>query len=65
MEKYNIWMQSVEAAENNLTNSLESLYATLMNGDVIKGFYNNMAGFVDLFTEGTQAMGGMNLILPI
>ena len=62
MEKYNVWMESVEAAQNNLQNSLEGLYSTLMNGDTLKGFYNGMAGFVDLFTAGTEAMGGMTLV---
>ena len=43
MEKYNVWMETVEAAQNNLQNSLEDLYAQLLDGSAVKGFYNGLA----------------------
>lgn len=64
MEKYGIWMETVEAAQNNLKNSLEDLYALLLEGNIIKGFYNGLATMVDWFNSGTEAAGEMNIILP-
>lgn len=65
MEKYDIWMESVAAAQNNLKNSMEGLYNTILTGDMMKAFYNGMAGFVDMFTQGTEAVNGLNLVLPV
>lgn len=64
MEKYGVWMETVEAAQNNLENSLEDLYALLMDGSVVRGFYNGMASIVDVVNEGTEATGGLNIALP-
>lgn len=64
MEKYSVWMETVEAAQNNLQNSLEDLYALLLDGSVVRGFYTTMASLVDVFNEGTEAAGGLNIILP-
>lgn len=64
MEKYNVWMETVEAAQNNLQNSLEDLYAQLLDGSAVKGFYNGMATLVDWFNAGTEAAGQMNIALP-
>lgn len=64
MEKYAVWMETVEAAQNNLQNSLESLYALLLDGSVVKGFYNGMAGLVDYFTRATEASNKLNIVLP-
>lgn len=65
MGKYNIWMETVEAAQNNLQNSLEDLYALLLDGSAVKGFYNGLASIVDWFNAGTEAAGGMNILLPL
>lgn len=61
--KYEAWMQGVEAAQNNLTNSMENLYAYMSN-DLLTGFYNGLANVVDMFTAATDAVGGLNLKLP-
>lgn len=64
MEKYAIWMETVEAAQNNLQSSLEDLYALLLDGSVVRGFYNGLAGMVDWFNAGTEAAGQLNILLP-
>ena len=61
-EKYEIWEQSVEAANGRLQASLESAYSVFVDGGVIAGFKNFEAGFVNLFTEATKATGGLNLV---
>ena len=58
--KYEVWMQGVEAAQNNLTNSMENLYAYL-SSDVLTGFYNGMAWVVDGFVSATNAIDGWNI----
>lgn len=65
MAKYGVWMETVEAAQNNLQNSLEDLYALLLDGSAVKGFYNGLASIVDWFNAGTEAAGGMNILLPL
>lgn len=62
-QKYEAWMNGVEAAQNNLTNSMENLYS-YMSRDVMTGFYNGLAGLVDMFTAATDALGGLNLTIP-
>ena len=61
--KYDIWLQGVEAAQNNLKNSAEELYAVL-SANTLAGAYNTIAGIVDVFTASTKAFDGWNLKLP-
>ena len=62
-QKYAIWQESVTAAQNRLTASLQSLYA-LLDAEWMKGFYEGMAGIVEAFVAGTEAMDGWNVKLP-
>lgn len=62
-EKYTIWQESVTAAQNSLKISLEELYA-LLDADWMKGFYNGMSSFVTMISNGTESVGGMNLVIP-
>lgn len=61
-QKYAVWTESVAAAQNNLKNSLEQLYSVL-SGEVLKGFYNLMAGLVDLLANGLDAIGAWPIAL--
>lgn len=63
-QKYAIWQESVQAAQNRLTASMESFYA-LLSADWMKGFYGGMASMVDTMTAGTEAMHGWNIIIPV
>lgn len=62
-QKYAVWQESVTAAQNRLTASLQSLYA-LLDAEWMKGFYEGMAGVVEAFAAGTEAMDGWNIKLP-
>lgn len=63
-EKYMIWMQGVEAAQNNLTNSMERFYS-ILSANTLTDFYNGFAGIVDHVSDATEAMDGFNLKIPI
>lgn len=63
-QKYAIWQDSVTAAQNRLTAALESFYA-LLDAEWMKGFYDGMAGLVEIITAGTDALGGWNLMIPV
>ncbi|MBR4539535.1 MAG: hypothetical protein IKO52_11935, partial [Clostridia bacterium] len=63
-QKYAVWQESVTAAQNRLTAALQEFYS-LLNAEWMKGFYEGMAGFVEIITAGTDALGGWNLIIPI
>ena len=45
-QKYSIWQESAEAAQERLKNSLEGLYASMKPG-LIKDFYNSISWLVD------------------
>lgn len=63
-QKYSVWQESVLAAQNRLTEAMEAFYA-LLDSDWMKGFYNGMAGLVEVITAGTQALEGWNIKLPL
>lgn len=65
LQKYEVWEESVAAANNRLTASLEELYARFMNGDMLKGFYNTLSSIVTGIYKATDATGGLNIILPV
>lgn len=62
-QKYGVYMESVEAAQGRLKSSLESLYG-LLSADWMKGFYNGLAGLVDLIASGTESLRGFNVTIP-
>ncbi len=63
-QKYAVWQESVTAAQNRLTAATQSFYA-LLDADWMKGFYDGMAGLVEIITAGTDALGGWNLLMPV
>ena len=62
--KYDAWLESVAAAQNNLTNSMENLYQ-ILSSDVLTNFYNGLAGIVDMISAATNATNGWNIKLPL
>ena len=63
-QKYSVWQESVTAAQNRLTAALESFYS-LLDAEWMKGFYDGMAGLVEVITAGTDALGGWNILVPL
>lgn len=59
-DKFAIALESVSSAQSNLRASLEELYTTIISGDTIKKFYDDMAGLVDIFSKGIEAVGGFD-----
>lgn len=56
-EKYAIYQESVEAAQANLKNSLESLYDEFLKSGAIKSYYNTLASLTDGFTSASEGAG--------
>ena len=57
-DKYSIWQESAEAAQERLKNSLEGLYASMKPG-IIKDFYNSISWLVD----GISELDGMAIVV--
>lgn len=53
-EKYEVWLDSVAAAQGNLNVSLERLYTTILDNETLKSFYNTMASLADTFASGME-----------
>lgn len=64
-EKYAIYMQSTQAAQDGMQASLETLYSTVLSGNAVKGFYNTMGGIVDVFTAGLTVFDGWLVKIPL
>lgn len=60
MEKYAIWEESVEAAQGRLTAEMERLYSVL-DSDVLKGFYNVLSSIVGWINDAAEATDGWNV----
>ena len=63
-EKYGVYLDSVTAAQERLTIAQENFYA-ILSQDVIKGWYDALAGIVNWITGATEALGGLNIIIPV
>ena len=63
-EKYAVYTDSVKAAQERLNVAQEQFYS-LLNADFIKGWYDGLAQIVNTITNGTEKLGGLNIILPI
>lgn len=63
-EKYGIWQESVTAAQGGFNAQVERLQSVLLNPEWLINFYNLMGSTVGVITDGTNAMGGMNILIP-
>lgn len=63
MEKYTIYEESVEAAQGRLNAALEEFYSSIMNGGMLKSWYDGLAGIVGVLNSATDATGGWNIKL--
>ena len=62
-DKYAVYLDSVAAAQERLTIAQENFYS-LLSENVIKGWYDALAGIINFFTEATDKMDGLNVIIP-
>ena len=63
-EKYGVYLESVTAAQERLTVAQENFYA-ILSENVIKSWYDGLANVINFITDATEAMGGLNIILPL
>lgn len=64
MEKYAIWEESVEAAQNRLTAATEQLYSVL-SGEMIKGWYDTLAWIINGINTASEATDGWNIKMAL
>ena len=65
MEKYAIYEESVEAAQGRLNAALEEFYSILMNGNIIRGFYDMLTSIVQTVNNAADSMNGLNVKLAL
>lgn len=63
-QKYAIYTENVTAAQERLTAAQEQFYS-LMSGNVIKDWYNSLTGVVTMINNGTKALNGWNIYIPL
>lgn len=63
-EKYAIYKEGIEAAQERLNIQLEKFYS-LLKADVLKSAYGLMANIINVFRQGTDIMNGMNIKIPL
>lgn len=61
--QYAIYEDSVEAAHNRLTNSLEAMYVSITSSDAIKFLYDGLAGLVDVITLLNPGILGLTVAI--
>lgn len=63
-QKYQTYAESVTAAQERLTSAQERFYS-LLNANVIKDWYNSLAGIVNAINEAADATNGWNVYIPV
>lgn len=63
-EKYAVWTDSVAASQERLNIAQEKFYS-LLSANVIKGYNDILAGFVNMVTDGAKALNGWNIVIPV
>ena len=58
-EKYEVWLDSVTAAQERMKNSLQELYSVILNGDVMKGFYGTITNIVNAVVKASNGFSGV------
>lgn len=58
-KQHAIYLESIEAHQEQLRASAEGLYDSIFDSDEIKGVYDALAGIVTLVDELVQSLGGM------
>jgi len=57
--QYAVYLDSIEAAQNKLTNSLEAFYVKISSSDIIKTVYNDLTNLVKILTELGPILDGI------
>ena len=65
MDKYATYEESVTAAQGRLNAAMEEFYSTLMNGSILRGWYDGLATIVNIINKATESTGGLNIGLGL
>jgi hypothetical protein len=60
-DRYKIYLQGVEAAQNKMTASWERMWMTSLNSEAVKVFYNIASALLDV----TNVLGGLPTVLAL
>lgn len=63
-EKYGVYLDTVTASQERLTVAQERFYS-ILNEDVIKGWNDALAGFINMLVDGTEAWGNWTIVVPV
>lgn len=63
-EKYATWTDSVAASQERLNLAQEKFYS-ILGSNVIKGWNDMLANFVNMIAEGAEAWNSWNIIIPV
>lgn len=59
MEEYGTYLNHIEAKQKRLEASMQAFSASIIDTNMIKGFYDSSAGILDFFTSLTDALGSI------
>ncbi len=59
MEEYDTYLNHIEAKQKRLEASMQAFSASIIDTNMIKGFYDSSAGILDFFTSLTDALGSI------
>lgn len=59
MKEYDTYLNHIEAKQKRLEASMQAFSASIIDTNMIKGFYDSSAGILDFFTSLTDALGSI------
>lgn len=62
-EQNDIYLNSVEAAQNRMKTEWDEFWLNLFDDDMLKGWYDFLANLIDTFDNATQSAGGLLSII--
>lgn len=63
-QKYEVYLDGITAAQDRLTAAVQNFYDLAGSGTFFTGMFNNLASFVEMINNATQATQGLNIAAP-
>ena len=64
-QKYEVYLDGITAAQDRLTAAVQNFYDLAGSGTFFTGMFNNLASFVEMINNATQATQGLNMAIPV